>query len=82
MLKVEHLTKMFGGLAAVNDAAIDFDANQVNAIIGPIEHKVDMIMGIADKIMVLNHGEKIVEGTPDQIKNNSQVIEAYLGGWC
>lgn len=44
-----------------------------------IEHKVDIIMGIADKIMVLDHGEKIVEGTPDQIKNNSQVIEAYLG---
>lgn len=44
-----------------------------------IEHKMDMIMGIADKIMVLDHGEKIAEGTPEQIKTNPVVIEAYLG---
>ncbi|MDC0661175.1 ABC transporter ATP-binding protein [Marinobacter sp. SS21] len=44
-----------------------------------IEHKMDMIMGMADKIMVLDHGEKIAEGTPEQIKCNPVVIEAYLG---
>lgn len=44
-----------------------------------IEHKMDMIMGLADKIMVLDHGEKIAEGTPEQIRNNPLVIEAYLG---
>ncbi len=45
-----------------------------------IEHKMQMIMKLADKIMVLNHGEKIAEGTPEQIQNNEEVIRAYLGG--
>ena len=45
-----------------------------------IEHKMQMIMGLADNIMVLNHGAKIAQGTPEEIKNNPTVIEAYLGG--
>jgi branched-chain amino acid transport system ATP-binding protein len=44
-----------------------------------IEHKMSMIMNLADKIMVLNYGEKIAEGTPDQIRANPDVIDAYLG---
>ena len=44
-----------------------------------IEHKMNMIMSLADKILVLSYGEKIAEGTPEEIRRNPAVIDAYLG---
>jgi branched-chain amino acid transport system ATP-binding protein len=44
-----------------------------------VEHDMRTVMNLCDKITVIDFGEKIAEGTPDEIKNNDKVIEAYLG---
>ena len=45
-----------------------------------VEHNMEFVMGLCDRVMVMHHGAKIADGTPEVIRKNPAVLEAYLGG--
>ena len=73
-------------LAGLNPSEISMMVDMVKKIrddrgitIIMIEHVMHAVMNVSDHILVLDYGKQIAEGTPDEVANNAQVIEAYLG---
>ena len=44
-----------------------------------VEHDMNLVMGISDRVVVLHHSQKIAEGTPEEVLSDPEVVRAYLG---
>jgi branched-chain amino acid transport system ATP-binding protein len=65
-------------LANLKERLLTFNAEHGTTFV-VIEHNMEFVMSLCTRIIVLANGEKLAEGTPDQIRSNQQVIDAYLG---
>jgi ABC-type branched-subunit amino acid transport system ATPase component len=61
----------------LNDLIVRIRARGIAVLL--VEHHMDLVMAISDRITVLDHGEKLAEGTPAAIRADTHVVRAYLG---
>ena len=81
--KVILLDEPAAGLNAVETAALEDLIRKIadqGTTVMLVEHDMKLVMGISDRLLVLNYGRVLAEGTPEGIRQNPDVIAAYLGG--
>ena len=72
--------------AGLNSAEVDFllkrleSINKRSVTVVVVEHNMDLVMNVAQRVFVMDHGVPLFEGTPREVQANPQVIAAYLGG--
>lgn len=80
LLLDEPLTGM--NMVEINDAieVLNRLKNEKNITIVIVEHNMKAVMELCNRIVVLSYGKKIAEGSPEEVRNNEEVVRAYLGG--